>query len=111
MLLYACSVAGAPCGMVEGVSQGSCSPFNWAGLMYPLPGLMGAWHSLKGWVGGQSHAGLQGSWQHSAGAGGPSVPHCHARHSLCFHSHPGIQGWWQSSVRHQALPSPASCPF
>lgn len=57
MLLCACSVAGALCAMVEGVSQDSCSPFQWAGLMYPLPSLMDAWHSWKGWVRGQSHAG------------------------------------------------------
>lgn len=52
---------------------------------------------------------MQGSWQHSACAGGLSVPHCHAGHSLCLHTQPGICEWWQSSVGHQALPSLASC--
>lgn len=79
--------------------QGSCtpSPVSWT----PGTALRAGWEGRA----------MQGSWQHSAGAGGLSVPHCHARYSLCLHSQPGIQGWWQSSVVHQALPSPASCPL
>lgn len=73
-----------------------------------------AWHSLRGWVGGQSHAGLRGSWpwcpclrqEHF-----PSTPLPPWAQPLPPRSRPGTRGWWQSGVGWQALPSPASSPL
>lgn len=66
MLLCACSAAGAPRGMVGGDLTELPQPLSEAGLVSPPPrshrGTGVAWHSPKGWVGGQSRAGLWGSW-------------------------------------------------
>ena len=75
--------------------------------MSPLPSPAGAaWHSQKGWVLGQSQAGLWGGW--------PRCP-CLRQEPPALPTSLGMasasQGWWQRGAGRQALPSPASCPL